>query len=67
MLKGIVQDKPVRILFDTGSTHNVISSQLVKQLKLPTVPSSYSYTVELADGKGTEVWDRQVVGLPFTI
>ena len=67
VLKGTVQDKPVRILFDTGSTHNVISSQLVKRLKLPTVPSSYSYTVELADGKGTEVWDWQVVGLPFTI
>ncbi|MCO5551280.1 hypothetical protein L7F22_004779 [Adiantum nelumboides] len=67
VLKGTLNDKPVKILFDTGSTHNVISSKLVKKLKLPTRASNYSYTVELADGKGTEVWDRQVADLPFKI
>ncbi|MCO5555871.1 hypothetical protein L7F22_009416 [Adiantum nelumboides] len=67
ILKGTLNDKPVKILFDTGSTHNVISSKLVKKLKLPTRASNYSYTVELADGKGTEVWDRQVADLPFKI
>ena len=41
-MKGMLYDKPVKILFDTGSTHNVISFKLVKQLKLPTSPSSYS-------------------------
>ena len=67
VLKGTVNQHPVKVLFDTGSTHNVISSRLVKKLKLQTQPSNYSYTVELADGKGTEVWDRQVVDLPFQI
>ena len=67
VMRGTVADHPVRILFDTGSTHNVISSRLVKKLRLPTVPSDYSYTVELADGKGTETWDQRVVGLPFSI
>ena len=66
-MKGILKGVPVKILFDTGSTHNVISSRLVRKLKLQTQPSDYSYTVELADGEGTEVWDRQVVGLPFQI
>ncbi|MCO5612452.1 hypothetical protein L7F22_066719 [Adiantum nelumboides] len=67
VLKGTLNDKPVKILFDTGSTHNVISSKLVKKLKLPTRASNYSYTVELADKKGTEVWDRQVADLLFKI
>ena len=67
VLKRIVNQHPFKVLFDTGSMHNVISSCLVKKLKLQTQPSNYSYTVELADGKGTEVWDRQVVDLPFQI
>ena len=67
VLKGYVQEQPIKILFDTRSTHNVISSCLVKKLKLQTRPSNYSYIVELADGKGTEIWDQQVVDLPFMI
>ena len=67
VLKGIVQGTPVKVLFDTGSTHNVISSRLVKKLKLPTQSSDYDYVVELADGKGTEIWDQRVVGLPLQI
>ena len=34
VLKGYVQEQPIKILFDIGSTHNVISSCLVKKLKL---------------------------------
>ena len=67
VLKGTMNQHLVKVLFDIGSTHNVISSCLVKKLKLQTQPSNYSYTVELADGKGTKVWDRQVVDLPFQI
>ena len=67
VLKGIVNQHPIKVLFDTGSTHNVISSCLVKNLKLQTQPSNYSYTVELVHRKGTEVWDQQVVDLPFQI
>ena len=62
-LQGVL----VKILFDAGSNHNLISSRLVRKLKLQTQPSNYSYIVELADGEGTEVWDRQVVGIPFQI
>ncbi|MCO5549350.1 hypothetical protein L7F22_002820 [Adiantum nelumboides] len=40
VLKGTLKDKPIKILFDTGSTHNVISSKLVKQLKLSTRTSN---------------------------
>ena len=65
--KGTLNEKPIWILFDTGSTHNVISSMLVNKLKLPTCASNYNYTVELADGKGTEIWDQQVADLPFKI
>ncbi|MCO5550081.1 hypothetical protein L7F22_003560 [Adiantum nelumboides] len=57
----------VRVLFDTGSTHNVINSNLIKKLKLQTTPSEYCYSVELADGMGTETWDRRVVDLPVEI
>ena len=68
VLKGYVrEDNPIKILFDKGSMHNVISSCLVKKLKLQTQPSNYSYTVELANGKGIEIWDQQVVDLPFKI
>lgn len=66
-MPGTVQRKQVKILFDTGSTHNVISSRLVKKLRLPMVPSDYQYIVELADGKGTEIWDRRVRDLPVEI
>ncbi|MCO5600867.1 hypothetical protein L7F22_054984 [Adiantum nelumboides] len=67
VMKGIVAGRPVRVLFDTGSTHNVINSNLVKKLKLQTTPSEYCYSVELADGMGTEKWDRRVVDLPVEI
>ncbi|MCO5578044.1 hypothetical protein L7F22_031882 [Adiantum nelumboides] len=67
VMKGIVAGHPVRVLFDTGSTHNVINSNLVKKLKLQTTPSEYCYSVELADGMGTETWDRRVVDLPVEI
>ena len=67
VLKGPIQDGPIKVLFDTGSTHNVINSNLFKKLKLQTQPSNYSYTLELVDGKGIEIWDWQVVALPFHI
>ncbi|MCO5611293.1 hypothetical protein L7F22_065545 [Adiantum nelumboides] len=67
VMKGIVAGRPVRVLFDTGSTHNVINSNLVKKIKLQTTPSEYCYSVELADGMGTETWDRRVVDLPVEI
>ena len=35
-LQGTLQDRKILILVDSGSTHNFISSQLVKELKLPT-------------------------------
>ena len=57
VLKGTVNHHSIKVLFDTGLTHNVISSRLVKKLKLQMLPSNYSYTVELADEKGTKVWD----------
>ncbi|KAH7278243.1 hypothetical protein KP509_38G032300 [Ceratopteris richardii] len=66
-MSGEVHGHLVKVLFDTGSTHNVINSSLVKKLKLKTTPSAYTYRVELADGKGSEIWDRRVVGLPVQI
>ena len=67
VMNGIVQGQQVKVLFDTGSTHNFISSRLVKKLKLPTQKSAYNYMVELADGKGTEIWDQQVIDLPLKV
>ena len=57
VLKETAEEKQVKALFDMGSTHNVISSRLVKKQKLPTTPSDYQYTVELVDGKGAEIWN----------
>ena len=65
VMKGTLQGVLVKILFDTGSMHNAISSRIFKKLKLQMQPFDYNYKVELADDKGIEVWDRQVVGLPF--
>lgn len=34
LMKGIVANCLVHVLFDTGATHNVINSNLIKKLKL---------------------------------
>ncbi|MCO5551664.1 hypothetical protein L7F22_005168 [Adiantum nelumboides] len=67
VMNGSVEGKHVKVLFDTGSTHNFISSRLVKSLKLQTQSSDYKYIVELANGKGTEIWDQRVVDLSLKI
>ncbi|MCO5550683.1 hypothetical protein L7F22_047349 [Adiantum nelumboides] len=67
VMNGSVERKHVKFLFDTGSTHNFMSSKLVKNLKLQTQSLKYKYTMELANGKGTKIWDQRVVDLSLKI
>lgn len=48
-LQGAIQGKPVTILVDSGSTHNFISQNLVKQLHLKVSPCT-PFKVTVANG-----------------
>ena len=64
---GSINNKSVKVLFDTGSTHNLLSERLVKIMGIPTEPSPYAYTVEMPDGNGSISFDRRVIGLDLVI
>lgn len=48
-VQGILKDKEINILVDSGFTHNFVSQNLVKQLQLRTEPCS-TFQVIVANG-----------------
>ncbi|KAG8388164.1 hypothetical protein BUALT_Bualt02G0097400 [Buddleja alternifolia] len=52
-LKGLVQDREVTILVDSGASHNFISAKLASQLNLP-VDLTSRFGVKLGDGHRTD-------------
>ena len=49
-LKGHCQQKKLRVLIDTGSTHNFLSAKMVHKLKCNLVPAK-AVSVEVANGQ----------------
>lgn len=49
-IQGVLKDKKISILVDSGSTHNFVSQNLVKQLQLRTDPCS-TFQVIVANGE----------------
>ncbi|KAL4555486.1 hypothetical protein LXL04_038106 [Taraxacum kok-saghyz] len=37
-ITGYIDNKPITILIDSGSTHNIVQPRIVHHLRLPTVP-----------------------------
>lgn len=63
---GKLKDKEVLISIDSGSTHNLISSTLVNELKIPSemIPQ---FGVQISNGEIIQcasVWKRISVNLP---
>lgn len=52
-LQGHLHGRPITILVDSGSTHDFISTSLVKQLQLKTKPTT-SINVTIADGSNVK-------------
>ncbi|XP_056852913.1 uncharacterized protein LOC130502194 [Raphanus sativus] len=65
-LRGVIQNREVVVLIDSGATHNFISSKLIAELKLP-LSSTRSYGVLVAGGvnvQGRGVVDGVTLILP---
>ena len=54
-MHGHLQNKPAKILLDSGSSGNFVSSEFVSKHGLKTVPSSRPSTVKLADGSSHSI------------
>jgi hypothetical protein len=49
--KGVVQERSIRIIIDSGSCNNLASTMLVEKLSLPTLKHSNPYYIQwLNDG-----------------
>jgi hypothetical protein len=56
---GSVNNRSVKVLFDNGSTHNLLNDRLVKIMGLPIESSPYAYTVEIPNGNGSISFDKR--------
>jgi hypothetical protein len=64
--KGVVQERSIRIIIDSGSCNNLASTMLVEKLSLPTRKHSNPYYIQwLNDGGKIKV--SQSVCVPFSI
>ena len=65
-IKGVVQERAVRIIIDGGSCNNLASTTLVEQLSLPTRKHPHPYHVQwLNDGGKIKV--TRSVRVPFSL
>jgi hypothetical protein len=65
-IKGVVQDRAIRIIIDGGSCNNLASLTLVEQLSLPTRKHPHPYHVQwLNDGGKIKV--TRSVRVPFSL
>ena len=64
--KGVVQERSIRIIIDSGSCNNLASTTLVEKLSLPTRKHLHPYHIQwLNDGGKIKV--TQSVRVPFSI
>jgi hypothetical protein len=64
--KGVVQERSIRIIIDSGSCNNLVSTTLVEKLSLPTRKLSNPYHIQwLNDGGKVRV--SRSVRIPFSI
>lgn len=52
-VQGLIQNKPISILLDSGSTHNFVSQRLAKLLSLRTTPCT-PFKITVANGEHLE-------------
>jgi predicted aspartyl protease len=48
---GHIQQSPVVVLVDSGSTHNFIQDRVAKKLNLPTEPAAHEFKVLVGNGE----------------
>jgi hypothetical protein len=64
--KGVVQERSIRIIIDSGSCNNLASTMLVEKMSLPTRKHSNSYYIQwLNDGGKIKV--SRLARVPFSI
>jgi hypothetical protein len=64
--KGIVQERSIRIIIDSGSCNNLVSTMLVEKLSLPTRKHSNPYHIQWLNDGGKIRVSRSVC-VPFSI
>ena len=57
----------VRVLFDSGASHNFIAQRVVERMQLRTKPSAQVKSVTLADGRVVEATGRVTEMLPLRV
>jgi hypothetical protein len=62
----VIKDRRARVIIDGGSCHNLVSSDLVKKLSLPTRPRPHPYHIQWFNDTG-KVKVTQMVRVHFSI